>query len=416
MTRKRTYEQILTAGLIALLLLVGGLTFRRAVFERFDFYHFYLDARYVWEHGALNPDLDNENEELRRQLPFYLPAVSLLLAPITAWGHVPAALVWSAAQVAALGYSLLVLRRWGAVHHPRAGPTIAFAAAMLLAIPALLEASKFNQLSFLILALVLGGARALECRHPLRAGGLLAVAAVFKLLPGLFLPWLLLKRQWAAAISFVVVGMVVALVPSLIGFGPHRTIEYHRQWWDYNRIGATGRLNADLQTHFIDHRNQSISVVLARLTSFEHPCRVPWQPVQMRPATAAWLGTGISTVLLLVLLWLTRRPWVALTRSRRHAEAAVYAVGLLVFSPLLRQYYLVWALPALLLLSRLAIGIDAQRTHRVGLIGLGVWAAGMLAWLSPTARLYGANLLMLLVIAGLLLATTHPRERRWRTG
>jgi hypothetical protein len=143
---------------------------------------------------------------------------------------------------------------------------------------------------------------------------------------------------------------------------------------------------------------------------------VPWQPVQLAPATAARLGTGISAGLFVILLWLTRRPWTALTRSRRHAEAAVYAVGLLVFSPLLRQYYLIWALPALLLLARLAVGFEAQRTHRVGLIGLAIWAAGMLAWLSPTARLYGVHLLMLLMIAGMLLATTHPRERYSGTG
>jgi hypothetical protein len=75
---------------------------------------------------------------------------------------------------------------------------------------------------------------------------------------------------------------------------------------------------------------------------------------------------------------------------------------MLVFSPLLRQYYLVWALPALVLCVRAAVGI-ARVARTAGRIGVAVWLAGMVAWLWPEPRSYGAHLVMLIVLATLVL-------------
>lgn len=440
MRKHRWYEHLLLLGLLCLLAGVGYLSFERGSRGQFDFRHFYLDARYVWEHAEPNPHLDEQvPPDERRQLPFYLPAVPLALAPITAFGRTPAAIVWSLAQMAALALSLSILWRWWVCRDcdvpdssvwavrlpqepvayarrlPRPAATGAFAVAVLLAVPAFLEAGKFNQLSYFVLALVLAAVTALERERPKLAGALFGVAAVLKLLPGIFLIWLLLKRRWSAAIALVVVALVFALVPPLSVFGPQRTAEYHRQWWLYNVQGeaAQGLLSADLAEHFIDRRNQSIAQVLARLTWPEHPYAAPSQPVHLDPQTCARLAYGITGVLLLALLWVTRRPWHQLSPHRRHAEAAVYAIGMLVFSPLLRQYYLVWAVPALVLLARIAVDNTAMssgvRSQRLGQVGLVVWAAGMVAWAWRIARVLGAHLLMLITIGVLLLwATNEP--------
>ena len=474
MRKHRWYEHLLLLGLLCLLAGVGYLSFERGSRGQFDFRHFYLDARYVWEHAELNPHLDEQvPPDERRQLPFYLPAVPLALAPITAFGRTPAAIVWSLAQMAALALSLSILWRWWvcssplkkgtgsepnplgngenalprgartlfqrtdrdcdvpdssvwavrlpqepvayARRLPRPAATGAFAVAVLLAVPAFLEAGKFNQLSYFVLALVLAAVTALERERPKLAGALFGVAAVLKLLPGIFLIWLLLKRRWSAAIALVVVALVFALVPPLSVFGPQRTAEYHRQWWLYNVQGeaAQGLLSADLAEHFIDRRNQSIAQVLARLTWPAHPYAAPGQPVHLDPQTCARLAYGITAVLLLALLWVTRRPWHQLSPHRRHAEAAVYAIGMLVFSPLLRQYYLVWAVPALVLLARIAVDNTAMssgvRSQRLGQVGLVVWAAGMVVWAWRIARVLGAHLLMLITIGVLLLwATNEP--------
>ncbi|MCK4340381.1 MAG: DUF2029 domain-containing protein, partial [Phycisphaerae bacterium] len=368
MRERCRYDRLLSLGLVVLLLGVGLVSFNRAARGRYDFHHFYLDARYVWEHGELNPNntLPRSNEE--RQLPFYLPVVALALSPLTALGRQPAALVWAAAQVATLGYGLRVLRQWGAENKADARGTAAFALATLLAVPVLYEAGKFNQLSYFVLALVLGATAALDHKRPRTAGALLGAAAVLKLLPGIFLVWLLLKRRWSAAVSFVAAAVGLALLPPLAVFGPHKTVEYHQQWWEHNVRGdsAAGLLNADLPEHFIDRRNQSIVQVVARLAWPEHPYAAPRQPLRLDQRTCTWLAYLLSGGLFLVLLWATRRPWKRLSIPRRHAEAALYALGMLVFSPLLRQYYLVWAVPALVLLARAAADESIRRVQRLG--------------------------------------------------
>ena len=425
MNDPRRLHRAVALGLVVLLTGLGLLSYDRARRMRFDFAHFYLDARYVWENRALNPQVtrDAPSEE-ERQLPFYLPAVPALLAPLAAFGPQPAALLWAAAQVAALGAVLRVLRRWGGAGPPAASGDAAFALALLLTLPALIEAARFNQVSFFVLALVVGGVHALEHRHPWLAGAALAAAAVLKLLPILFLPWLLLKRQWSAAAAMVVTGAAVAVVPPLACFGPERTGAYYREWAAYNTESARGMLDPDLPEHFINHRNQSITQVLARLAWAEHPypLPLPHRP-QLAPHTIEWLGRAIAAGLLAALLWSTRRPWGLLTEPRRRAEAAAYALALLVVSPLVRQYYLVWALPAVVLLARGAVGERGAADEvgsepprpRAARIGLAVWTAGMALWLWPTARLCGAHLIMLVVLGGLLLAATRvPRRARDR--
>ncbi len=404
-------DRLLTGILVLVLLTVGGVSLRRAARGQFDFEHFYLDARYVWDHGTLNPDLDPHPERGRR-LPFYLPVVPLALAPLTALGRLPAAVLWALAQVATLGYCLHVLRRWGHRRRTRAPNAATFALALLLAAWPLVEATKFNQLTYFILALVLAGCGALERGRPGRAGAILGAAAVLKLLPAIFLPWLLLKRRWTAAGAFVAAGAVLTVLPPLLVFGPQRTAEYHRQWWTHNVQGAAARgmVDSDLREHFVDHRNQSIGQVIARLAWPQHPYPAPLQPLQLRQQTCAWLAYGLSGVLLAALAWNTRHPWRRLSVERQQTESAVYALGMLVFSPLLRMYYLVWAFPALVLAVRLAADDESRRARRLGRIALAIWVAGMVAWLWPTPRLLGAHLVMLILLGGLLLwASSAPR-------
>ncbi len=428
MSEQSAAKRWLDLGLLVLLLSLGLVSFHRASRGRYDFHHFYLDARYVWEHRQINSDSTNVDPDRRRQLPFYLPVVPLLLAPLAGLGRLGAALVWSAVQVAALGFSLRLLWQWAglAADHESASNLTGlprqqklrvgiFAVAVLLALPALLEAAKFNQLSYFVLVLVLGAAWALDRGRPAVAGIFLGVATALKLLPAIFLPWLLLKRQWVAAATLVAAAAGLALLPPLLVFGPPKTLEYHRQWWDYNVRGqaAQGLLDQELPEHFIDRRNQSIPQVLARLTWPQHPHAVAFQPLRLDQPSCVALAYGLAVILFALLAWTTRRPWERLTLDQRHAEAAAYAIGMLVFSPLLRQYYLVWAVPGLVLLARLASGgvptaASARRwsSRRLGWAGLAIWAGGMLAWIWPTARLLGAHLIMLIALGATLLYAT----------
>jgi hypothetical protein len=400
-----------------ILLVVGAFSLDRALRSRYDFHHFYLDARYVWEHRALNPDVtlirpEDKEADRYRQLPFYLPTVSVIFAPLAAFGRWPAAVLWSLAQVGSLAVCLVVLRDWARHGNPAAPPSAPYVVGLLIALPAFHEAARFNQVSYFVLALVLLGCRRLEGRAGWAAGAWFALAAVLKLLPAIFLPWLLLKRRWGAAATMVAAGLVATLLPPLIAFGPERTVAYHREWLAFNQPTDATRFrhDADAIDHFIDHRNQSIEELLLRYTWDGHPFALD-TPLAgtLSEATAAHVAKGITAVLGLALLWFARRPWRELSPLARRCEAATFAIGMLVFAPLVRQYYLVWAVPGLLLLARIAAEDSWRGVRWLGWSGVFVWLVAMIGWIWPGVRLAGGHLALLVVLGGLLLVASYAR-------
>ena len=244
---------------------------------------------------------------------------------------------------------------------------------------------------------------------------MLAIAAVLKLLPALLFVWLVLKRQWRAAGAFVIACGVLAILPCLLGFGPSATWDYHRQWFQHNVAGAPlrGMTDGDLRHHFIDHRNQSLSAVVARLSDPDHRYQVPYQPLRLEAGTARALARAGWLMLAGGLIWVTRRP---LTRDGSKGapaqfDAGLYLLGLLVLSPLLRTYYLVWAIPALTLLTRTALRSTSGFGRLPARIAIAIWIAGMVGWTSETARSYGVHLWMLIAIAVLLVIVQRERQR-----
>lgn len=409
----------------AVLVAVGIVSLRRGLDFAFDFHHFYRDAEYVWTHATLNPNLDEGPPESRRQLPFYLPSVSVLLAPLAAAGPRGAALLWTGLQVVSLATALAILLRTArrrtdaedsdASAHP--GPVQgshgAQFALLLLGLPALIEAARFNQLSLPILALALAGVAALERGQAQRGGVLLGAAAAVKLLPALLLVWLVLRRSWTAAGTMVATIAAVSVVPVLAVLGPQETIQEFGVWWRYNVVGAASRgmTDAHLREHFIDHRNQSAPAVVARLTVPEQPYRAPWQPFALAPGQALGVARAVLLAWFAMLVWGT---WRSLRRGRDEAlwpQAAAFLVGMLVLSPLVRQYYLVWALPALRELL-VAIESPSRRDRSLAWIGAAIWTAGMLLWPLDAARVYGAHLVMLAALGAVVLLLAQPSAAR----
>lgn len=397
------------ALLIALLALVAALSLARSLTDppRYDFHHFYLDARYTWEHGVLNPAQFAEDPLDARQLPFYLPAFTLLIAPLAFAGQAGMAVGWAALQVGGLAYATFALRDWAREElHSDDLAEAAVGFTLLLGLPAIHEAVRFNQLSLPLLACILAGYRAWRKQRRATAGTWWAVAVVVKLLPALLLPWILLKRAWRSTGMFILATIIVVVLPCLVTWGWGQTIAAHRQWWTYNVGGAPakGLVDSNLRAHFIDHRNQSLASVAAHWLAAEHPYRLPIAPVSLPKDAVLWLARIAWLVLAAAMFWWLRKPAVRLGEGRLRGELALLLIAMMVFSPLLRQYYLVWALPGLLLLTLWALAdLHAPRLRILGRIGLVTWLVGMLAWLWPEARLAGAHLLMLIVIGGLLM-------------
>ncbi|MDX2198817.1 MAG: glycosyltransferase family 87 protein [Phycisphaerae bacterium] len=393
--------------IVGVLVACAVISWSRASRVTYDFHHFYLDAAYVWEHGALNPTLNDPQPLNNRQLPFYLPTVSVLLAPLAAGGRGVAAVLWTIVQMLSLSYCMWALARWCRMRESGNLGAVRFGWLVVLSLAALYEASKFNQVSFLTLALILAGVSALETRREFAGGCWLAAAAVLKLLPAAFAVWLALQRRWRALAGFVVgCGLLIAL-PPLVAFGPQRAVQYHQEWWRFN-IGSAG-LRAWLEVdnpgpfsaHFVDRRNQSIAATLARLTVADHPRPAFWQPVHLSVEQVGRIAGWVSGALLLLMFSaVARRPSIADPLWSVRCDAALLTIGIQVLAPLTRMYYLVWTMPALaiLLIAASPPSGATSRSVLLGRIGLIAWLLGMGAWLSRDLRDLGAHAIMLVVI------------------
>lgn len=391
---------------------VGLVSFRRAANMSYDFHHFYIDARHVWELGSLNTKHEQALTPEGPQLLFYLPAVPLMLAPMTALGVTGAAAAWAAILAISAGASAMMLMRIG---RERGATTRAMTATAVLLLPVIHEAARFNQLSLPILAMALAALRSLEKGRSARCGAWIGVATTLKLLPALLIAWLLLKRRWAAAAASAATVAALAVLPCAAVFGWQRTATYHREWFERNVLGrpAEGMISAadaneaesQARGHFLDHRNQSLRAVLARVFQTDARFRVAWQPFELSQGACTFIERLTLAVLGLGIVSASRRCWNHTGPISRSTEFSAFLIAMQVFSPLVRQYYLVWSAPAIVALACLACR-RSRSGRRLGRAGLVIWVAGMLAWISPEARAYGAHWLMLLMIGVVLLAAS----------
>lgn len=413
--RQRAVAALLVLGIAGAIVWISA---DRALRGRYDFHHFYHDARHVFDHGELPPE---------PELPFYPPVVPLLIAPMAAFGPVGAAIAWSAAHGIAFVFTVWTLSRCASLP--------AGIVALLLAAPAAYEAARFNQLTFVVLALILAGAAALMRGRTALAGASFAAACVLKILPGIFALWLMISGRWKTLAWWLGSLIAILLTPPLIAWGPQRTWDAHVAWWRHNveGVGGGGLVATDIPAHFLSHQNQSISAVIARMGWRAHPNPAPvqWLDLSLEHARKA----GVAATLLLAVglavwtRWHSRRSRQADDLQRIWLPVSVYSLAMLVLSPLVRTYYLWWALPALVIFAGRALGargtaaderISLRETsstshdgHWTGAAGLVVWLAGMALWMWEPARSCGVHLWMLLVMAVLAMwPVTSLRSHR----
>ncbi|MEO3927409.1 glycosyltransferase 87 family protein [Micromonosporaceae bacterium B7E4] len=219
--------------------------------------------------------------------------------------------------------------------------TLGLAVPMAVAIEPARETLGYGQVNLLLFGLVMADLVALRWRArrgsritaddgPLRrlffsgawAGVGIGLATSIKLTPALFIVYLLITRQWRAAMTAVGTGIAVTVGTFAIA-GRESTTYFMSVLWQTERVGA-----ADMTP------NQSLAGVLARLyDSIETP-------------TLLWLAFAM----LLLALGLSRA-------SHSHADGdeltAFTLVGLTtnVISPISWSHHLVWVIPAIVILA-----------------------------------------------------------------
>lgn len=389
----------------------------RAGTLRYDFHHFYTDARYLIETGRLNT-ADHLPAKLGGpHLPWYLPVATIAFVPFAVLGPWVGGALWSLVNLASLwaAIRLVGIRLIGL---PRRDWLLHQMLPVCLCGAVIYEHARFNQLGVVVLVLLLISFALLQRGRDVWAGAALALACLLKLVPVVFLVWLVLKRRWRALAASLAVMILFGLAPCLAVFGPSRTVEYHKRWVSNAVLNGSALrmlLRADdplyAQRHqtFVDYRNQSLAMVVGRITGLV-PAFAP-QPVRSswRVSTAVTAYVLINLLVVGSLLWVSRRPWRQLGAQQRACEFAVWLLAMLWLSPLMRQYYLVWAYPAIaILLADADLARAAGRRMWPFWLAIGAWLFGMLAWgvdgwfFDHAARKLGVNLWSILVLGAVL--------------
>ncbi|GAB4049836.1 glycosyltransferase 87 family protein [Catellatospora paridis] len=228
---------------------------------------------------------------------------------------------------------------------------VGIGAPLVLAIEPLRETITFGQINMLLILLIMMDLLVLGPRGSKWTGVGIGVATALKLIPGLFIVYLLVTRQWRAA--FTAMGAAAGVTLLAAAIAPRASWDFWTSaLWDTARVGR------------LDYTgNQSLQGLLARFVAPEQP--------------AKWLWLLLAVVVLGFGMWRAARAGLA-----GDAVTGLALTGLVsgLISPITWPHHLYWFVPAIvtLLVAAQRAG-DGRRwgwlafaagTYAVGVIGV----------------------------------------------
>jgi alpha-1,2-mannosyltransferase len=304
-------------------------------------------------YGYLPPSAGN------LELPFLYPPFSIItLLPFSVLPWSPAVIVLFTVNLLCLGVTLYVVARnlW------RAGGARGALAIASLALPLalLLEpvnaTFRFGQINIILMALVAVDSLAPKPRWPRGIG--VGLAAAIKLTPAAFLIFFLVRKDFRAAITAAITGLIATAVGFAIA--PSASVTY----WFGGLAGASKVGGVPFLT------NQSIDAVVVRL-GLAHTA-----------TTVVWLALVLILLTLVVL-------------AMRHADPAtalmLNAGFALLASPTSWSHYWIWVAPAMLVMLSATVR-HARNGSILGLAWLGAAiGTAVICYLAPFNNLPGFN-------------------------
>ena len=277
-----------------------------------------------------------------------------------------------------------------------------------------------GQPNLMLLAMMLYGFWLLRRMRPWMAGSMFALATAIKVFPVAVLPYLVWRKQWAAAASMVVfLGVFLFVLPAPFRGYQHNFTEL--KTWYQGMVGSSsekGFGQRDEQNW--SWVNQSIIAMTHRLT---RPVNYSQDdPTQTKPArymNFANLDFKTANLVVMAISLLIGLGYVAVMpkASRRTERSDAEEIGILfclmtVASPLARQYYFIWLFfPMTVLIHRAAY--DPRPAVKAGTWALLAVAGGLLLLSLPVfpidLQAFGNNLAATVVlVAGLVWHMLHP--------
>jgi len=275
-----------------------------------------------------------------------------------------------------------------------------------------------GQPNLVLLALMLYGFWLLRDQRGWMAGSMFALATAIKVFPVAVLPYLLWRRQWAAAAGMLVfVGVFLFVLPAPFRGFQHNAAEL-KNWYQ-------GMVGTSSEKGFGQRDEQNWSWVNQSIVAMTHRLTRPVNYNQDNPAkpaqtmnianldfkTTNWIVLAVS--LLIGLGYVAVMPSAARRTERSDAEELGILFCLMTAaSPLARQYYFIWLFfPMTVLMHRAAY--DPRPAVKAGTWSLLAFAGGLLCLSLPVfpndLQAYGNNLAAtILLAAGLVWHMLHP--------
>ena len=297
------------------------------------------------------------------------------------------------------------------------GPWL-FALPAFVTITFVFDMFDLGQPNLILLAMMLSGFWLLQHGRPWSSGSMFALATAIKVFPVAVFPYLIWRRQWAAAAGMVVfLGVFLFVVPAPVRGFQHNVTEL--KTWFHGMVGSSSEQGfgqrGEQNWSWV---NQSIIAVTHRLTrpvnyNQDNPAKPPrtMNLLDLDFKTANWVVLAIS--LAIGLGYVAVMPARSrITRRSNAEELGILFCLMTVASPLARQYYFMWLFfPITILMHRAAF--DPRRAVQAG-----TWAllafAGLLMCLSfpvfpNDLQAYGNNLAATALIGGALVwHMLHP--------
>jgi hypothetical protein len=280
----------------------------------------------------------------------YLPAFAVAIAPLAQLPAVAARGVWFFLSAALL--VVLVNRSYAWLPGRRKRAAFLVWLTILAMGKFFVREVGLGQTNLLLAVLVLTAMACWTRGREVAAGALLAAAVVVKPYAVLFLPYLVARRKWRGAASFVVVLCGALLLPAL-GYGWSGNLAELHGWWV--------TVSTSTAPNLAGQDNISIAGMYAA-----------WLGVG---APAAWLGVVTALALLGACAWAVVRG--SNVESPDYLDAALIMFAIPLLSPQGWDYVLLVSTPAvMLLLDRLDLldrPIRWLLWGSMALIGLTYW-------------------------------------------
>jgi len=226
-------------------------------------------------------------------------------------------------------------------------------------------------------AMIVAGVYCAWLQRQKLAGAWLGLAIATKMTPGLFLPFLVWKRQWRL-LTYTSIATVLWIALPALYMGP-------TAWWKaqmyWNMTGVNffaDKFDPMRDGNELVVNNQTLKLLVHRFCvtyppghklRLDHPADVPVLNLSEQAANRVYYVVVLG--ILGAFAWWTRKPYRGFDDRRWLVESAGVILLALIFSPVIGMRHAVFAVPALYLLVVHAQGF--RRLDRTTLVMLGLY-------------------------------------------